>query len=84
MPGEGAPPRKKDKESKDGEGKGNGDENAEERFGIEMYWGTGLLVSSSLESSSVWFITSIRFYQLAWGTRLEWERAAAFHCLQHL
>ena len=54
MPGEGAPPRKKkDKESKDGEGKGNGDENAEERFGIEMYWGTGLLVSSSLESSSV-------------------------------
>jgi len=37
MPGEGAPPRKKDKESKDGEGKGNGDENAEERFGIEMY-----------------------------------------------
>ena len=40
---------------KDGEGKGNGDENAEERFGIEMYWGTGLLVSSSLESSSVWF-----------------------------
>ena len=38
MSGEGAPPRKKkDKESKDGEEKGDGDENAEERFGTEIY-----------------------------------------------